>query len=60
VINATLLAGLYDIDFRWDTDERDPQKLAAEIERQLGLTLRVSQFELLIVDRATELNDRTN
>lgn len=54
VLNQTFLYGLYDIDFRWDTHQRDPKKLAAEIERQLGLRLRVVQFELLIVDRATE------
>jgi uncharacterized protein (TIGR03435 family) len=55
VLNQTGLYGLYDVDFRWNIHQHDPQKLAAEIEQQLGLTLRVSQFELLIVDRATEL-----
>jgi uncharacterized protein (TIGR03435 family) len=61
VLNQTFLhSRLYDIDFRWDTHQRDPKKLAAEIERQLGLKLRVVQFELLIVDRATELEGDGN
>ena len=60
VLNQTQLYGLYDIDFRWDTSQRDPKKLAAEIERQLGLRLRVEQYELLIVDRATQLEGGGN
>ena len=60
VLNQTLLYGLYDIDFRWDTSQRDPKKLAAEIERQLGLRLRAEQYELLIVDRATQLEGGGN
>lgn len=55
VLNQTALYGLYDVDFRRNASERNQQKLAAEIERQLGLTLRVVQYELLIVDHATEL-----
>jgi uncharacterized protein (TIGR03435 family) len=60
VLNQTFLYQLYDIDLRWDTRQRDPKKLAAEIERQLGLKLRVVQFELLMVDRATELEGDGN
>jgi uncharacterized protein (TIGR03435 family) len=60
VLNQTQLYGLYDIDLRWDTSQRDPKKLAAEIERQLGLRLRVEQYELLIVDRATQLEGGGN
>lgn len=60
VLNQTLLYGLYDVDFRWDTRQRDPKKLAVEIERQLGLRLRAEQFEQLIVDRAMELQGGGN
>jgi uncharacterized protein (TIGR03435 family) len=60
VLNQSGLYGLYDVDLRWDIHQRDPQKLVAEIERQLGLTLHVAQFELLIVDRATELKGGGN
>ncbi|HZF28668.1 MAG TPA: TIGR03435 family protein [Gammaproteobacteria bacterium] len=60
VIDHTGLYTRYDVDFRWDTHERDAQKLTAELERQLGLTLRVVQVELLIVDRATELKSGVN
>lgn len=60
VLNQTGLYALYDVDFRWDTLERDPQKLAAELERQLGLTLSAVRLELLIVDGATELEGDGN
>ena len=54
VLNHTGLPKLYDVDFRWDPNERDPQKLAAALQRQLGLTLRTVPVDVLIVDRATE------
>jgi uncharacterized protein (TIGR03435 family) len=60
VLNQSVLYGLYDVDFRWDLRQRDSQQLAAELERQLGLTLRVVQFDLVVVDRATELNSGAN
>jgi uncharacterized protein (TIGR03435 family) len=55
VLNHTGLAKLYDVDFQWDPKERDPQKLAAELQRQLGLTLRAVPVDVLVVDRVTEL-----
>ena len=61
VVADPVLAGrLYDIDFRWDAGPHGPQELAAELERQLGLTLRVVQLELVIVDGATELESGGN
>jgi uncharacterized protein (TIGR03435 family) len=60
VLNQTFLYGLYDIDFQWDAHQRDPKKLADEIERKLGLKLRVVQFELVTVDRATEFQGGGN
>jgi hypothetical protein len=42
------------VDFRWDFNEHDPGKLAAALQRQLGLTLRAIPVDVLIVDRATE------
>jgi uncharacterized protein (TIGR03435 family) len=55
VLNHTGLAKLYDVDFRWDANEHDPQKLAAELQRQLGLTLRTVPVDVVVVARATEL-----
>lgn len=55
VLPGTAPARLYDIDFRWDTHERDPQKLAPALEQQLGLKLHAVELELVVVDRATEL-----
>jgi uncharacterized protein (TIGR03435 family) len=60
VLNQSVLYGLYDVDFRWDPRQHDSEQLAAELERQLGLTLRVVQFELVVVDRATELEGGAN
>ncbi|HET7132084.1 MAG TPA: TIGR03435 family protein, partial [Gammaproteobacteria bacterium] len=40
VLNHTGLRKLYDVDFRFNLDEHDPGKLAAALQRQLGLTLR--------------------
>jgi uncharacterized protein (TIGR03435 family) len=54
VLNHTGLSKLYDVDFRWDFNEHDPGKLAAALQRQLGLTLRAIPVDVLIVDRATE------
>lgn len=58
VLDHTGLAKRYDVEFRWDANEHNPQKLAAELERQLGLTLRAVPVDVLIVDRATELRAR--
>ncbi|HEX5049428.1 MAG TPA: TIGR03435 family protein [Gammaproteobacteria bacterium] len=58
VLDHTGLAKRYDVDFRWDPNEHDPQQLAAELQRQLGLTLRAVPVDVLIVDRATELKAR--
>ena len=55
VLNHTGLAKLYDVDFRWDANEHDARKLAAELDRQLGLTLHAVPVDVLIVDRAAEL-----
>ena len=60
VADPVLATRLYDVDFRWDTGQNDPQKLAAELERQLGLALRVVQLELVIVEGATELKGGGN
>ena len=58
LLNHTGLSKLYDVDFRWDLNEHDPAKLAAALQRQLGLTLRAIPVDVLIVDRATELRAR--
>jgi uncharacterized protein (TIGR03435 family) len=60
VLNQSVLYGLYDVDFRWDARQHDPKTLAAELERQLGLTLRVVQFEVVVVERAMELGSGVN
>jgi uncharacterized protein (TIGR03435 family) len=54
VLDHTGLAKLYDVDFRWDPNEHDPRKLAAELQLQLGLTLRAVPVDVLIVDHASE------
>src|SRR5262249_56512973 len=52
VLNHTGLGKLYDIDFRWDPNDHDPQRLAPELERQLGPTLRAGPLDVLSVEPA--------
>ncbi|HET8699724.1 MAG TPA: TIGR03435 family protein [Gammaproteobacteria bacterium] len=58
VLNHTGLSKLYDVDFHFDLNEHDAGKLAAALQRQLGLTLRAIPVDVLIVDRATELRTK--